>query len=150
MGRLKVRVNGAWEEVAPPVVEEVVVSNDDPYLADPAATAELWYDPDGIRPPSSDEEVYVGPDDPDTIDPLNEVDLWYDPDDTSTGVPVLAIDDLTDVDTTTTPPTESQALGWSDAAANWLPQSVWKSWSGTQAEYDAIPTKDPLTLYAIV
>jgi hypothetical protein len=26
----------------------------------------------------------------------------------------------------------------------------WKSWSGTQAEFDAIATKDPFTLYAIV
>jgi hypothetical protein len=149
MGVLKVRVNGAWEEVTSAVPEEVIIAPEDPYITDPLSTAELWFDPDEVRPPSVDEEVYVGPDDPDTIDPLNTVDLWYDVDDPTGGVN-LAINDLSDVDTVTTPPTEGQSLGWDAAAGNWLPSFVWKSWSGTQAEYDAIPTKDPLTLYAIV
>jgi len=89
MGKLKVRVGDQWEDVAPPPVEEVIVSTDDPYVTDPASTAELWYDPDAVRPPSMEEEVYVGPDDPDVVAPLNTVDLWYDPDDTFTtsGVP---------------------------------------------------------------
>jgi hypothetical protein len=89
MGRLKVRVGDAWEEVAPPPVEEVIVATEDPYVTDPLSTAELWYDPDAVRPPSMAEEVYVGPDDPDVVAPLNTVDLWYDPDDTFTtsGVP---------------------------------------------------------------
>jgi hypothetical protein len=149
VGVLKVRVNGAWEEVTPGIPNEVVVDPEDPYITDPLSTAELWFDPDEVRPPTRDEEVYVGPIDPDNINPLNEVDLWYDTDDPTGGVN-LALNDLTDVDTATTPPVDSNGLLWSDAASNWTPQPVWKSWSGTQAEYDAIPTKDPLTLYAIV
>ena len=27
---------------------------------------------------------------------------------------------------------------------------MWRKWVGSQAEYDAIPTKDPGTLYVIV
>jgi hypothetical protein len=29
------------------------------------------------------------------------------------------------------------------------PTGVWKSWTGTQSAYDALPTKDPATLYVI-
>jgi hypothetical protein len=29
------------------------------------------------------------------------------------------------------------------------PTGVWKSWTGTQAQFDALPTKDPATLYVI-
>jgi hypothetical protein len=29
------------------------------------------------------------------------------------------------------------------------PSGVWKSWTGTQSEYDALAVKDPATLYVI-
>jgi hypothetical protein len=29
------------------------------------------------------------------------------------------------------------------------PTGVWKSWTGTQSEFDALPTKDPAVLYII-
>jgi hypothetical protein len=34
-------------------------------------------------------------------------------------------------------------------AAIGTPTGVWKSWSGTQAQFDALPTKDPATLYVV-
>ena len=60
------------------------------------------------------------------------------------------LNDLTDVDTATTAPVDGNGLGWSDAASNWVPQGMWKSWSGTEAEYQALGSYDPNTLYAII
>ena len=60
------------------------------------------------------------------------------------------LDDLNDVDTATTPAAEGAALAWDSTVSQWIPQAVWKSWSGTEAEYNAIPTKDPATLYCVI
>jgi hypothetical protein len=35
------------------------------------------------------------------------------------------------------------------AVGAWGPVDVWHRWTGTQAAYDALPVKDPGTLYAI-
>jgi hypothetical protein len=35
------------------------------------------------------------------------------------------------------------------AVGQWGPVDVWQRWTGTQAQYDALPVKDPGTLYAI-
>lgn len=64
--------------------------------------------------------------------------------------PIGPIDILTDVDTSTTAPADGDGLAWSGTAGNWVPQGMWKSWSGTQAEYDALGTYDPQTLYCVV
>jgi hypothetical protein len=108
---------------------------------------ELWYDPDAVPTNAFNSEVEVT-----DTEPTTEWELWVD---TSAlapppGATALAINDLTDVDTVTTAPAEGDGLGWSDTASNWVPQPVWGSWTGSQAEYDAIPTKNPAVLYAIV
>jgi trimeric autotransporter adhesin len=96
--------------------------------------------------PVGGSEVEVG-----DVEPTSEWEVWVD---TSTqsplpGAPVgLALDDLTDV--VSAAPVDGNGLGWDSAASNWVPQGMWKSWSGTQAEFDAIPTKDPNTLYAVI
>ena len=60
------------------------------------------------------------------------------------------IDDLNDVDTVTAPAADANALAWNSTLAQWVPQAVWGSWSGTQAEYNALPTKNPNVLYVVV
>jgi hypothetical protein len=49
------------------------------------------------------------------------------------------------------------AGGWAEAVATALDGSdvpvkarTWAQWTGTQAEYDALPVKDPGTLYVVV
>ena len=123
MGVLKVRVNGAWEEVTPGIPNEVVVDPTDPYITDPLSTAELWFDPDEVRPPTLEEEVFVGTEDPDVIAPLNKVDLWYDPDDNTTSA--QSLDDLSDVDVTGASKVDGEVLTWDEAA------QLWKSYPPT-------------------
>jgi hypothetical protein len=60
------------------------------------------------------------------------------------------LNDLTDVDTATTAPVDGNGLRWSDTATQWVPQPVWGSWSGTQAEYDALGVYDDNVLYAVI
>ena len=47
--------------------------------------------------------------------------------------------------------------GWAGAVAAALDNSdtpvsarTWRQWAGTQAEYDALPVKDPGTLYVVI
>jgi hypothetical protein len=63
--------------------DEVVVAAEDPYVTDPASTAELWYDSDAVAVAA--DEVYVGAADP-RSDPLSGIELWFD---TSADPPVL-------------------------------------------------------------
>jgi hypothetical protein len=77
-------------------------------------------------------------------------------------VPAGSINALTDVDTVTTAPSSNQSLVWN--GTNWIPATVVRSsLTGitgatavtncvaiSQANYDAIATKDPNTLYVIV
>jgi len=120
VGKLKVRVGDQWEEVTPDVPDEVIVSPEDPYVTDPTTTAELWFDPDGIRPPSMAEEVYVGPDDPDVVAPLNTVDLWYDPDDPAVSAGGASkLEDLDDVDVFGASKADGEVLTWDEGAALW-------------------------------
>jgi hypothetical protein len=50
---------------------------------------------------------------------------------------------------------DGQVLTYKASWGNWVnaapaaPSGVWKSWTGTQSAYDALPTKDPATLYVI-
>jgi hypothetical protein len=86
MGKLKVRVNDAWEIVGGGD-SEVLVSDVDPYVIDPDASEELWYSPmvkqmfvrvNGEWRIATPNEVMVSRADPAPINP--DVELWYDVD----------------------------------------------------------------------
>lgn len=52
---------------------------------------------------------------------------------------------------TGTPPAGGVNKRWIDTSKATAPPAMyWKQWQGTQAAYDAIATKDPLTLYVII
>jgi hypothetical protein len=57
---------------------------------------------------------------------------------------LLSLDDLTDVDTSTTPPTDGQALVWVDADSEWAPGDVAAS-GGGGFTYEAGPPTPPTT-----
>lgn len=61
--------------------DEVLVSDTDPYVADPQASIELWYDPTTVA--TSEGEVVVSPDEPTDLG----VELWYDED----AIPVVPV-----------------------------------------------------------
>jgi len=79
-------------------------------------------------------------------------------------ISTYSIDKLDDVDTSTTSPTDSQALVWNNTAGQWEPGTVVQSEPTgitgasaitncvqiSQANYDAIGTPDANTLYVIV
>lgn len=70
---------------------------------------------------------------------------WDDTTDSLTFVPndeLLSLDDLTDVDTSTTPPTDGQALVWVDADSEWIPGDVASS-GGGGFSYEAGPPTPP-------
>ena len=90
MGVLKVRVNGAWEDISSanePPLDEVWVGAGPP---DPVGTYELWVD-NTVVPPIlhfkdasgawdvvSGDEVHVGVEDPYVINPEAKTELWHD------------------------------------------------------------------------
>jgi hypothetical protein len=192
MGVLKVRVGDAWELVGGNL-NEVTVGDVDPFLDDPNATDELWYNRlaqalfvrvNGRWEPAFVNEVTVSRADPAPINP--DVELWYDLDavpSTGGGSSPFKVPD--EVWIGATDPNKPTTELWFDTSTNVLKAKVnglwvaasspgggttgqaltkiddtdgnvewsgphWKMWSGTQAEYDAIATKDPFTLYAIV
>lgn len=77
-----------------------------------------------------------------------------------------SVDELSDVDTSTVSPTDGQLLGWHSASSKWKPvdagvqSDVAQGGTGSgiidnivqisQANYDALGTKDSTTLYVIV
>jgi len=58
------------------------------------------------------------------------------------------LDDLGDVQAAA--PVEGHGITWSAGAGAWIGGPVWRAWTGSQAAYDALPTKDPNTLFVIV
>jgi hypothetical protein len=92
LGVLKVRIGNAWEEVSGGGAEEVWIGPLDPYLTDPDATQELWFETTRsqlwarwgggwrLATSSATNEVFIG-----TAQPAEpEVELWYDPDEVGT------------------------------------------------------------------
>jgi hypothetical protein len=55
------------------------------------------------------------------------------------------IDDLNDVDTTTTPPTDAQALIWDDANSLWIPGDVASGGGGGSAPWELIYSNTSIT-----
>lgn len=54
-----------------------------------------------------------------------------------------SIDDLADVDTSTTPPSGGQALLWDTTASRWKPASVGSGGGETEIVYDPVPITNP-------
>lgn len=105
---------------------EVWIGPDDPDTVHVGSATELWYDTNEVT--IVGDEVFIGPDDPYLIDPNSTVELWFDSDAIAppaggaTGpAGPIALNDLTDVDTTTTAPIDGQALAWNATASQWMP-----------------------------
>lgn len=149
-GVLRANVNGVWEDVtaagltvSTDVDNEVMLGTDgglysnEVHLGATAPTLsgpDLWANPDegtlyaaATGPTGAVEWVPVGGSEVevDAVEPAGEWELWAD---TSTVGPivsttVIALDDLSDVDTVTTAPTDKAALTFDSASGQWIPST---------------------------
>ena len=81
---------------------------------------------------------------------LSDLSLARDGDSASEVVTKNYVDTISGIEVSVgaTQPTDPKAEWWIDTATTGI-SPTWMIWSGTQAAYDAIGTKDPMTLYIV-